>query len=128
MWRFMRGIVALRAAVTRAKARFHFLAYAALKRRSSTVLQAVGIKNKELRSKAKLKAADRSVRSTRAPRCAWMGSRGGCRHTSNLESEVGFVVEEAVFVADYDQVGPGWGGGDQETQGFGIDVGREVER
>jgi hypothetical protein len=43
------------------------------------------------------------------------------------EGEVRFVVEKAVFVADYYVVGPGWSGGDQEAQVFDIGVGRDFE-
>ena len=37
------------------------------------------------------------------------------------------MVEEAVFVADYDEIGPGGSGGDQETQVFNAGVGRDIE-
>jgi hypothetical protein len=46
---------------------------------------------------------------------------------SALEGEVGFVVEEAVFVADYYAVGPGWGGGDKQAQVFDVGGGRDFE-
>jgi hypothetical protein len=45
----------------------------------------------------------------------------------NLEGEVGFVVEEAVFVANHHAVGPAGSGDDQEAQAFGDGSGRNLE-
>ena len=38
------------------------------------------------------------------------------------------MVEEAVFVADHDQVGPGGSCGDQEAKIFQVGCGRDIER